>query len=164
MFVYHEFERSDVCVSITKTGENLFVIAEVLIFLRRRGFLWFFCASNGFKMGDNPSSSGSLSSSSSSGPSSDSSSSHSVSSFGDTDPCFGTETGKMDECDDDVGWSWIHIQKWKATWLQIMMIIKVWSIIVLDCHCELYTKFPLMKSAFGKFAVSNSLFWCYNLY
>ena len=36
--------------------------------------------------------------------------------------------------------------------------------IVLACGYELYAKFCLMKSGFGKFAVSNSLFWCYNLY
>ena len=36
--------------------------------------------------------------------------------------------------------------------------------IISDCCDELYSKFPLMKSGFGKFAVSNSLFWYYNLY
>ena len=72
MFVYHELERSDVHVFITKTEENLFVITEVLIFSQEKeGFCEFFGASNSFKMRDHSSSSGSSSSSSSSGLSSD---------------------------------------------------------------------------------------------
>ena len=43
MFVYHEFEQSNVHVVITKTRENLFVITEVLIFPQEKeGFCDFF--------------------------------------------------------------------------------------------------------------------------
>ena len=36
--------------------------------------------------------------------------------------------------------------------------------IVSNCRRELYAKCPDMKTSFGKFPVSNRLFWFYNLY
>ena len=138
----------------------------MLIFSKKKeGFCEFF-ASNGFKMGDSSSSSGSLSSSSSSGSSSDSLSSDSVSScLRDTGPHFGTGTSKMDESDDDVERILNLYPKVESNRVMNDEDYKGLEYpIILDCHHELYTKFPSMKSEFGKFAVSNSLFGCYNLY
>ena len=181
-------------VLIAKTRENLFVVTEVLILSQKEGFGEFFCASNGSKRGDDSSSSGSSSSSSSSGLSSDSSSSYSdegkmkevpevINQLGrdevnmakslvnlEMGPHLGTGTSKMDESDDDV--SIITHKPILNPYPKVEDDIVVNDEdykgleypIMLNCHCELYTKFPLMKNTFGKFAVSMSLFWCYNLY
>ena len=155
------------CEFVTKTEKKLFIVGEVLIFSHEKeSFCEFFCASNGFKMGDNLSSSGSLSSSSPSGSSSDSSSSNSVTSYGSTSrPHSGIETGKMDECEDDVE---AILDPYPKVESDTVMNDEDYEgleyPIISDCHRELHEKFPLMKSAFGKFSVSNSLFWYYNLY
>ena len=80
-------------------------------------------------------------------------------------PHFGTETGKMDNLDDDVKVILDLYPKVESNSVENNEDYKgLEHHIILECHGELYMKFPLMKSAFGKFAVSNSLFWCYNLY
>ena len=143
-------------VFVTKNGENLFVIAEVLIILRRRRVSAnCFHASNSFKMGHISSSSGSSSSSSLSGSSSDSLSSSSVSSSSETTPDSGAEIVKTYNLKVD----------------EIKVILELYANvqgnscenedeyigleygIILACHYQLYAKFPLMMSGFSEFAV-----------
>ena len=114
-----------------------------------------FFASNGFKMEEDPSSSGSSSSSSSSGSSSDSSSSNLVSSLSKTNPGSGAEIMKMDDLKVD------EIEVKLEPYLKLEgnsgenkdKYIGLEHGIISACHFQLYAKFSLMMSGFGEFAV-----------
>ena len=147
-------------VFITKTRENLFVVAEVL----------FFFASNGFKM---PSSSFKTSGSSSDSLSLGSSSSlSSVSSVNETADGSGEEIMEMDDSKVTThgsGEEIVEMDDSKVDEFEVKLdpylklegnsgenkneYTGLEQVIVAPCCSQLYMKFPLMESAFGEFAV-----------